>query len=254
MHQKVLIFKTEPYEHQIEGFNFGLNNDRWLLGDEMGLGKALALNTKIYTPTGYKLMEDIQVGDYVLGRDGKPTKVLATYNHTNVEMYHITFSDGVTIDCCKDHLWKIYDQHGSKVVDTKWFTEKDQFGKVRSENLKAMNYYKYWIDRCEPVQFEYREVPINAYVLGALLGDGGLTSNSIFFTTADDEMVDNINDRLPKGYELCSTQSMSNIDYIIKGTQGKTKVYGKLTHIQSLFLIYINTILLVLELNYYKVY
>ena len=32
-------FKTEPYEHQIEGFNFGLNNDKWLLGDEMGLGK-----------------------------------------------------------------------------------------------------------------------------------------------------------------------------------------------------------------------
>ena len=32
-------FKTQPYDHQIEGFNFGLNNDRWLLGDEMGLGK-----------------------------------------------------------------------------------------------------------------------------------------------------------------------------------------------------------------------
>lgn len=32
-------FKTQPYEHQIVGFNFGLNNDRWLLGDEMGLGK-----------------------------------------------------------------------------------------------------------------------------------------------------------------------------------------------------------------------
>lgn len=32
-------FKTEPYEHQIAGFNFGLQYDRWLLGDEMGLGK-----------------------------------------------------------------------------------------------------------------------------------------------------------------------------------------------------------------------
>ena len=32
-------FKTNPYEHQIVGFNFGLENDRWLLGDEMGLGK-----------------------------------------------------------------------------------------------------------------------------------------------------------------------------------------------------------------------
>ena len=32
-------FKTTPYEHQIDGFNYGLENDRWLLGDEMGLGK-----------------------------------------------------------------------------------------------------------------------------------------------------------------------------------------------------------------------
>ena len=32
-------FKTKPFEHQIEGFNYGLNHDRWLLGDEQGLGK-----------------------------------------------------------------------------------------------------------------------------------------------------------------------------------------------------------------------
>lgn len=32
-------FKTKPYEYQIEGFEFGMQNDAWLLGDEMGLGK-----------------------------------------------------------------------------------------------------------------------------------------------------------------------------------------------------------------------
>lgn len=32
-------FKTSPFAHQIEGFNFGLSHDRWLLGDEQGLGK-----------------------------------------------------------------------------------------------------------------------------------------------------------------------------------------------------------------------
>lgn len=32
-------FKTNPFQHQIEGFQYGLNNDRWLLGDEQGLGK-----------------------------------------------------------------------------------------------------------------------------------------------------------------------------------------------------------------------
>ena len=32
-------FKTQPFQHQIEGFNYGIENDRWLLGDEQGLGK-----------------------------------------------------------------------------------------------------------------------------------------------------------------------------------------------------------------------
>ena len=32
-------FKTKPFEHQIDGFNYGLQYDRWLLGDEQGLGK-----------------------------------------------------------------------------------------------------------------------------------------------------------------------------------------------------------------------
>lgn len=32
-------FKTKPFEHQIDGFNYGLTHDAWLLGDSMGLGK-----------------------------------------------------------------------------------------------------------------------------------------------------------------------------------------------------------------------
>lgn len=32
-------FKTSPFQHQIEGFNFGLSHNRWYLGDEQGLGK-----------------------------------------------------------------------------------------------------------------------------------------------------------------------------------------------------------------------
>ena len=32
-------FKTKPFQHQIEGFTYGMEHDRWLLGDEQGLGK-----------------------------------------------------------------------------------------------------------------------------------------------------------------------------------------------------------------------
>lgn len=223
-------FKTTPYDHQIVGLKFGLTHERWLLGDEQGLGKALALDTKVYTPNGFKLMKDLRIGDYVFGRDGKPTKVTTIYNHHNVEMYKITFSDGAAIKCCKDHLWKIYDQHGAKVVDTQWFTQKDQFGRTREDNLSDnFGTYKYWIDRCEPIQFSYQDVSsLNPYVLGALLGDGSFTSSSVAFSTADAEMIKNINDNLPNGYKLHSSQSMRDIEYnIIGNVQGKINIIKK---------------------------
>lgn len=34
-------YKTQPYEHQIKGIQYGLNHDKWLLLDEPGLGKTL---------------------------------------------------------------------------------------------------------------------------------------------------------------------------------------------------------------------
>ena len=34
-------FKTKPFDHQIDGFNYGLTHDKWLLGDQPGLGKTL---------------------------------------------------------------------------------------------------------------------------------------------------------------------------------------------------------------------
>lgn len=32
-------FKTKPFNHQIDGLNYGMNHSKWLLGDEQGLGK-----------------------------------------------------------------------------------------------------------------------------------------------------------------------------------------------------------------------
>lgn len=32
-------FKTSPFKHQVEGFEYGLSHNNWLLGDEQGLGK-----------------------------------------------------------------------------------------------------------------------------------------------------------------------------------------------------------------------
>lgn len=195
------------FQHQLDFMKYAIDRQRrgiysgFLLADQPGLGKAVSLDTKVYTPTGYKLMKDIQVGDYVFGKDGKPTLVRAVYDHHNVQMYRITFSDGATIDCCKDHLWEIHDQSGKKVVPTSWFMQKDQFGKIRKDHLWAGGKYKYWIDRCNPVEFEAQNVPIDPYLLGLLLGDGCIRYG-VSIATPDVEILEYINQVLPDGLYL----------------------------------------------------
>jgi replicative DNA helicase len=71
-----------------------------------GVGKALALNTPLPTPTGWTTMRDAAVGDLLLGADGRPTRVVAA---TDVMLgrpcYEVEFSDGTVIVADADHQW-----------------------------------------------------------------------------------------------------------------------------------------------------
>lgn len=82
-------------------------------------GKALALDMKIPTPNGFKLMRDIQIGDYVLSEQGEPTEVIMVspifYGH---DCYEITFDDREKIIADKDHLWEVYIDRQKKVITT----------------------------------------------------------------------------------------------------------------------------------------
>ena len=125
-------------------------------------GKALSLDTKVYTLTGSKPIKDIQVGDYVFNKQGKPVLVTATYDNFQVNMCKITFHDGNTVECCMDHLWEINTYTGKQVVDTKWFFTEDNKVKPLIED----NRYLYSIDLCEPVEFAPQTIPLNPYYYG----------------------------------------------------------------------------------------
>src|SRR3712207_8759831 len=71
-----------------------------------GVGKALALDTPIATPTGWKTMGALSVGDRVLGSDGRPTTVVAaTEVMTGRPCYEVHFSDGSVIVADAQHQW-----------------------------------------------------------------------------------------------------------------------------------------------------
>jgi replicative DNA helicase len=62
------------------------------------LGKALALDTPLPTPSGWTTMGDVQVGDYLLSAAGSPTQVVAaTEVMTGRPCYELSFDDGTTV-------------------------------------------------------------------------------------------------------------------------------------------------------------
>ncbi len=70
------------------------------------MGKALALDTPLPTPSGWTTMGDVQVGDELYDAQGRPTRVVAA---TDVMLdrpcYDVEFSDGSRIIADAEHQW-----------------------------------------------------------------------------------------------------------------------------------------------------
>lgn len=71
-----------------------------------GVGKALALDTPLPTPNGWTTMGDVAVGDYLIGADGEPTRVVAgTEVMLGRPCFEVEFSDGTVIVADAQHQW-----------------------------------------------------------------------------------------------------------------------------------------------------
>ena len=58
-----------------------------------GQGKCQSLLTNVLTVDGFKQLKDIVIGDYVIGKDGKPAKVLQTYRNGKKDCYKVIFTN-----------------------------------------------------------------------------------------------------------------------------------------------------------------
>jgi replicative DNA helicase len=93
--------------HELDEVTNGLHPGQMIIvAARPGVGKALALDTPLPTPSGWTTMGDVAVGDELLGGDGLPTRVLAA---TDVMLgrpcYQVEFSDGTVIVADAAHQW-----------------------------------------------------------------------------------------------------------------------------------------------------
>ncbi|MCX5557609.1 PhoH family protein [Streptomyces sp. NBC_00038] len=158
-------------------------------------GRAQPIFTNVLTPDGWRPIGDLQVGDLVIGSNGEPTPVLGVYPQGEKDIYRVTAQDGSWTLCCGEHLWTVRTA-ADKRRDKPWrvLETKEMIG-----NLRAAHARRYELPMLTaPVSFPEREVPMDPYALGLLLGDGCLTgSTTPAFATEDPELAQALEAALP---------------------------------------------------------
>ena len=209
---KLTGFKFKPFsKKQMKVLTYWQDNspvsDKFLLVADGSVrsGKEQPLDANIFTPDGVKKMGELHVGDFVLGRDGNPTKILGVFPQGLKDVYRITFHDGSSTECGRNHLWSYttkkcitngnYTMYTSTLSDI--MQDLDRL-KTRKHMFERAGRYKFPLS--SKVSFNSREVYIDPYLLGLLLGDGCFSphNSGVTFINDEQELHDYIEKILPQ--------------------------------------------------------
>ncbi len=168
-------------------------------------GKALDINTPIPTPNGWTTMEHLKKGDVVYDENGMPCRVtFATdimYGH---KCYEVAFSDGARIIADAEHNWYVESDLPisferskrnalTKGVYTGVLTTEELAGSYKYGNRNHRN--RYAIPVAKALQADEKSLPIDAYVLGAWLGDGNSCSAQMTVNNNELEIIQQLKAR-----------------------------------------------------------
>nr|WP_017587494.1 PhoH family protein [Nocardiopsis ganjiahuensis] len=173
-------------------------------------GRAQPLHTKVLTPEGFRPIGELGIGDLVVGSEGKPTPVIGVYPQGEKAVYRFSSQDGASTLCSEDHLWTVRTRDDARRgKPPRVLTAKE----IAESGLRSSHYRKYELPLLsEPVAFPEREVPMDAYALGLLLGDGCPTgSTTPSFATEDPELAEALDELLP-GVRV---RRRSGADYVL---------------------------------------
>ncbi|MBA3742934.1 replicative DNA helicase [Sporichthya sp.] len=151
------------------------------------IGKALALGTPLATPTGWTTMGEVQVGDELLGSDGRPIRVVAaTEVMTGRPCFEVEFDDGSTIVADAEHQWFTDTRASRRGFESAAVRTTAEIARtIRCETAERR--LNHSVRNAATLSLPKADLLLPPYVLGAWLGDGH--SEAARFTTADPEIV-----------------------------------------------------------------
>lgn len=179
-------------------------------------GKALALDTDIPTPSGFKKIKDISVGDLVFGDDGKPTRVIAEspifYGH---DCFKLVFGNGQEVVADADHLWEVRSHCFHKDRSIQILTTRELFDHQNKYAQPLLS-----IRKAAPIQCEDQDLPLDPYLLGYWLGDGASASSTFYVGRQDIQFFEKEIILRQCQYSLAEKDTCFNIR-ILKDREGR---------------------------------
>lgn len=156
-----------------------------------------------------KQIKDIRVGDYVMGDDGTPRKVLDTY-HGFSEMFEVWQSNGEKYYVNDGHILSLRKSHSAKndnqlnrygqrkFPNGRYPDYPDEIDMPITEYLKQTKRWQYHFRgyKVGSIPYPHKDVLIDPYLLGLWIGDGTAALPQI--TTPDKEIVDYLYDYAEK--------------------------------------------------------
>jgi hypothetical protein len=205
----------DPWERDVLTAALGEVDGRWaafrvglVVPRQNGKGPH-ALETPILTTDGWTTFADIKADQFVYGADGFPTRVVAVSDVYPDELcYEVTFTDGSRYVVGSGHLWRVKasGEQRWQVLDTGTLAR--SVGKRRTDNGR-MEYR--WRVRCDAVpKTPDVDLPIDPYVFGLWLGDGGHVSSTL--TVGDEDLAFIRDELVTAGYEVRG-ETVGNIEY-----------------------------------------
>lgn len=204
-----------PLPHQYEGSRWLVQKKKAILADDPGTGKGHPAGTKIVTPFGYKVIEELSVGDIIIGSDGNQTKVIGVFPRGLQKIYKVLFNDGSNVLCDSDHLWAC---RTSADVNRKKPYRILSVNDLLNKGLSDADGKSRWkIPMTKPVDFTSTQTVLDGYLLGVLLGDGclskgekGNASNAFGFVQEPNQIIAEIT---KLGYSLKENKYRNRISY-----------------------------------------
>jgi RecA/RadA recombinase len=173
-------------------------------------GKLQRLSSPIYTPDGPSTIGKMKVGTVVCTPDGTTAKVIGIYPQGKQDIYKVTFNDGSSTECGLEHNWTVAKNNRQSDYITITLEQ------IIKEGLRYNDRWRWKIPLTKPVYFKQKnKLIIDPYILGCLIGDGGLTQKTPRFTTSDKFIVN-------KFRSFCQQKGLSfkhvdRYDYTISG-------------------------------------